>query len=324
MEATLFDLASHDTTLKKAATTNGGEYVGPCPFCGGGEDRFHVWPHEEKPRFWCRVCDRKGDVIDYVRERDGLSYKGALLALGGDDVGAHNAPLPPQPGTDRTKWTEAALDLIEASIHHLKGPEGAKARAYLHKRGLSDETLAGACIGYNPEDVDGDPREWGTAEKVYIPRGIVIPNQDETGLHYVKIRKPIGEKKYIQVTGSRGWLYGGMTCKGHDEAFLFEGEFDALLAYQTGLAVGCCSIPAGQDLKPEYSRYFQHTERLIIAFDGDEPGRKGAAKICAHSNLFYDAGPLPQGKDLTEYAQAGGDVLDWLLQQINKAYGITP
>jgi DNA primase len=314
----LFDLASHDTTLKKAADTNGGEWVGPCPFCGG-KDRFHVWPNEEKPRFWCRQCDKKGDVIDYLKERDGLTFIGALRALGGD-VGAHSAPPPSQPGPDRAKWTDAAIDFIETSLIHLRGAEGVKARAYLHNRGLNDETLNEWNIGYNPKDYE-DPRKWG--DKVFIPRGIVIPNQDETGLHYIKIRKPVGEPKYIMVTGSKGWLYGGMSCKGHSECFLFEGEFDCLLAWQTGLSVGCCSIPAGQDLKPEYSRYFQDTEKLIIAFDNDEPGLKGAEKIYSQSHeYFYKADPLPQGKDLTEFAQRGGDVLDWLLQEINKSYGI--
>ena len=42
-------------TGKKAATTNGGEYAGPCPNCGGS-DRFRVWPVEKggEGRCWCR------------------------------------------------------------------------------------------------------------------------------------------------------------------------------------------------------------------------------------------------------------------------------
>lgn len=34
------------------------EYVGPCPFCQDGEDRFHVW--QEAGNYWCRMCGIKG------------------------------------------------------------------------------------------------------------------------------------------------------------------------------------------------------------------------------------------------------------------------
>ena len=68
--------ARKDTTLKKAANTKGGEYTGPCPFCGG-VDRFHVWPDHPSgfSQFWCRVCARNGDAIAYVMERDGLPFR---------------------------------------------------------------------------------------------------------------------------------------------------------------------------------------------------------------------------------------------------------
>jgi phage/plasmid primase-like uncharacterized protein len=41
--------------LKKVASTNGGEWAGPCPGCGGS-DRFRVWPVDRGGRgsFWCR------------------------------------------------------------------------------------------------------------------------------------------------------------------------------------------------------------------------------------------------------------------------------
>jgi len=32
---TLLETIQHDTALKRHASTRGGEYCGPCPFCGG-------------------------------------------------------------------------------------------------------------------------------------------------------------------------------------------------------------------------------------------------------------------------------------------------
>jgi len=42
-EADLLTLAERYTTVKRVATTGGGEYAGPCPMCGG-RDRFRKWP----------------------------------------------------------------------------------------------------------------------------------------------------------------------------------------------------------------------------------------------------------------------------------------
>jgi len=49
-------------TLRHIASTNGGEWAGPCPFCGG-TDRCRVWPNQEGGRFWCRQCEAQGDAI---------------------------------------------------------------------------------------------------------------------------------------------------------------------------------------------------------------------------------------------------------------------
>jgi len=80
----LLSLIRGDVRLKKVAATGGGEWAGPCPFCGGTEkriaDRFRVWP--AKGRFWCRRCQRRGDAIDYVRERHSLGFGAALDRLG--------------------------------------------------------------------------------------------------------------------------------------------------------------------------------------------------------------------------------------------------
>jgi len=38
------------------------EWVGPCPFCGYGTDRFHVWA--DVGNYWCRQCGASGWVTD--------------------------------------------------------------------------------------------------------------------------------------------------------------------------------------------------------------------------------------------------------------------
>lgn len=87
----LLELVERDTPLKRTATTGGGEYTGPCPWCGG-RDRFHVWP--EKGNFWCRGCNRKGDTIQYLRDFRGLSFREACKVVGKElDVASIPSPV---------------------------------------------------------------------------------------------------------------------------------------------------------------------------------------------------------------------------------------
>jgi DNA primase len=62
----ILSVIENDVKLRKVKTTKN-EWVGPCPFCNKGDDRFHVWPDEG--RFWCRVCGQKGDILDYIEAR---------------------------------------------------------------------------------------------------------------------------------------------------------------------------------------------------------------------------------------------------------------
>ncbi len=72
------DLAQKRVVMKKASTTHGGEWQGPCPGCGW-MDRFHLWPaqYEEKGGYWCRGCEKAGDNIKFIIDLNWLSFKEA-------------------------------------------------------------------------------------------------------------------------------------------------------------------------------------------------------------------------------------------------------
>ncbi|MGI8423994.1 MAG: primase-helicase zinc-binding domain-containing protein, partial [Chloroflexota bacterium] len=84
----LLALVGDATRLRKVASTRGGEYAGPCPFCGG-KDRFRVQP--ERGQWWCRTCspdERWQDAIAYVERRDGVDFREAYSRLAGGGVSA--------------------------------------------------------------------------------------------------------------------------------------------------------------------------------------------------------------------------------------------
>jgi len=320
----LLALAGNDTELKKVSSSGGGEWAGPCPFCGG-KDRFRLQPDNPTGARWlCRGCtDGKwNDSLAYGQKRyPGMKLPELCAKLTITAPAKEEKPKPPE--IDRPKWVEAVSDFMDLSVPSLWADMGKRAREWLHNRGLDDDCLDIWKIGYNPADRFDNPSDWGLhqEEKVYLPRGIVIQNLDPAGIHYIKIRRPAGDPKYYIVKGSRSWIYGAQTIRDNRIAFLFEAEFDALLAWNTGLAIGTLALPAGQYLKSEWSRFFKPLEYLVIAYDNDKAGNKAAGKLAAQSPCFVKAECLPMGKDLAEYHQTGGDVLQYLLDELARLGG---
>jgi CHC2 zinc finger len=59
---------------------SGGEWIGPCPVCGG-TDRFAINPRKQ---LWnCRGCGRGGDAIDLMRHVTGASFASAVGLVDG-------------------------------------------------------------------------------------------------------------------------------------------------------------------------------------------------------------------------------------------------
>ena len=69
--------------FQRVASTHGGEWAGPCPWCKG-TDRFRIWPNRDPYAivYWCRQCGKHGDVIQFLREKEGLSFGEACAKAG--------------------------------------------------------------------------------------------------------------------------------------------------------------------------------------------------------------------------------------------------
>jgi DNA primase len=180
----LLDLLSRDTSLRKVASTHGGEYATACPWCGG-KDRFRVWPDADRPGYWCRQCDRKGDAIQYLREHDGLSYREACEQLGHpltEPPRSRPTPrfqLPRLASAPGQTWQAKARAFAAACEHTLWTSAGAKALSYLQQRGLHEETIQAVHIGYHAAEQRESREAWGLAPGdqplIWLPRGIVFP-----------------------------------------------------------------------------------------------------------------------------------------------------
>jgi DNA primase len=333
----LLAVASQDVPLERVAGTSGGEWAGPCPFCGG-DDRFRLWPDHPtgRGRWWCRKCERSGDAIDYVRARDGLSFGEALELLDLDEsqgvyIDAERAK--PQRSSTRADqaipgdaclptWhppaAQAVVEECEAALWN--DDVGTRARAWLYeKRGLVEQTIRAWRLGYNPAD--------RKVHGLWVPRGIVIPCFADKVLWYIKVRRPVPAApaydrerhgpKYQQVIGGKAALFGVGHLVGKRVVVICEGELDAVLLWQeAGDLVDVVAI-GSKGTKPARSflAHITGAEFWLVALDNDAD--EAASWWSNYSAKMRRARPL-QGNDLTDFYQAGGDLRDWMTYHLEQ------
>ena len=324
----MIDLSNIDLTAlveRDGATLRGGaEKVGPCPQCGG-HDRFHVRSYQDRGYFFCRQChDKRGDAIEYLRWLHGMTYVEALAALGlqGDRPTLPTRRTPkPKPMTatgvaipealddpPTQDWQQVARALVDECAARLWTPTGAAALAYLRgERRLNDDTIRLFKLGWNLTD-DKQRGAW---------RGITLPLFYGGDLWAVNIRRPKANvarwgDKYMMIRGSkRGQLFNGdaLFADGIHTAIICGGEFDVMAAQQHAPA-GVAVVTFGSETKRVTweADYLLRGKRVLISYDNDQAGDTGAAQWVRHGERVR----VPSGKDVTEYAQGGGDVAAWL------------
>lgn len=130
---------------RKGAT---GRYSGLCPFHQEKTPSFSV--HQGRQFYICFGCGAKGDMLKFVMDHDGLTFPEALRFL----AERYGIPMPQrQEYTDAESRMRAALlemHEIAATVFrdNLRGPMGAEARAYLDRRGLSQELIDTFGLGF--------------------------------------------------------------------------------------------------------------------------------------------------------------------------------
>lgn len=155
--------------LGSPATRGARAWNWPCPF--HQEQRgasLAVW----RDGWRCfGKCDRHGDAVDWLRARQALTFPEAVRALAGAPtvtVATTSETLTRQSPSEppRAAWQQAAWRVVEAAERRLWAADGAKALAYLRGRGLAEDTIRQARLGFHPG---------GASHKLYAPRGILIP-----------------------------------------------------------------------------------------------------------------------------------------------------
>ncbi len=358
----IMDMVSRLNTLKKIANTGGGEYAGPCPLCGG-TDRFHV--QAGRNRWFCRHCTGDPaingwkDAIDLQMRLTNQPFCEAVLSLNGENypvarIAPQPANKPHQPAAMQTEaWQERGQNLVQQAQENLWGVTGARTiswretnpetgervirhlspREWLESRGLSEETLKRAKIGYIARSAYDSPSQWGIDGKaVWIPAGVLIPTLIKDQLWTLKIRQPVENPKYTQVRGGSAGLFQAETLDGiHEAACIVEGEFDAMLLRQELMKavnprwrnVGVVTFGSHSNRSDTalWGRYLLPIKRFLLLLDQDGKTSKSIAYWKAFSErveIVTWRNLSKFDKDLTDYHRSGGRLLDlvaWALMK---------
>lgn len=327
-------LALAGVTLRKVAGTGRGEYAGPCPICGG-RDRFRVQPSgPDGPRWYCRQCGggKWHDAIDLVRQLKRVDFAEAVTMLIGSAPDLASAPRPaPEAEPELTAapgptWQAAARRFCDDSLTRLWSDAGRAALDGLRARGLADETIRAAGLGWHEGDRYEERAAWGLPEeqddrgrprRVWLPRGVVIPWQIGGQLWRVNIRRPAedltrGGPKYIGPAGMGNGLYNADALRAGFPAVLVEGEIDALTIAQhgAGLAVAVATGSTHGGRRTRWLARLALASSVLVCYDADAPGQAAA-------DYWLDALTnarrwRPYWQDANAMAQDGADLRHWL------------
>jgi len=343
---TILDLLSQDgIQLDRVSNFQGGEYAGPCLFCGG-RDRFRCWSEEgEGGRYWCRACGKYGDTIQYLRDARKLSYFEACDFLGKEpelkkrsfnwSKRQNSRPKwePRDSMNPQEQWVEKCSAFVDWCQNQLWGDSSKDTLEWLKsERGLSEETIKSFRLGWNPQDAWRDRKVWGLPEelkddgkpkKLFLPAGVVIPYISSGSLQRVRIRRQdpnIDPKERYRILS--GSSMGPMILRNNGQVFVIvESELDALLLYQEIKDMaGVIALGSAQKRPDKLTdELLRATNLVLVALDNDEQREDGKNPGAKEAwgwwmNQFSQARRLPPicGKDPCEMWKAGVSLRDWV------------
>lgn len=328
-------VVSRHVELKKA----GRSYKGRCPFHQEKTASFHVTP--DMGRFKCFGCQAGGDAIAFIQRYLGKTFVDAVRDLArevGVDLEAAQDPSARE-RRELKEVTDVAFQHFRTRL--LDEKEGARARAYLDERAVTEEARERFGLGYAlPSWSDLADRlteegilEWG------LKAGLVAARQRGGGYYdvfrgrlIIPIRSPEGRNIGFggrKVEGEEGPKYlnsresalynKSETLFGMDlareeirrrkVAILVEGYFDCIALHEVGLknAVALCSTA----LTPGHLEVLARAEarELVLLLDGDLAGRKAVERLSA---ALLSAGKptrvalLPDGEDPDTFGRQEG------------------
>jgi DNA primase len=344
-------------SLKKS----GKDLLGQCPFHDDGEPSLVITP--TKNLWHCFGCGIGGNPIDWVMKAQGISFRHAVellregLAI--EDQPSLAAGKPVRQSTIPKLPAPVAFDADDQALlnqvigyYHDTLKASPEAYAYLESRGFIGETAQVAVdtfkLGYANRTLGlrlpDKNRAAGSAIRtrlqdigIYRSSGhehfngsLIIPVFDESGdvveVYGRKVRDDLrtGTPKHLYLPGQHKGLWNIQALDSAKEIILCEALIDALTFWCAGYrnVTSTYGIEGFTDEMPElFTRY--GIQRVLLAFDRDEAGERGAAKVAEKLIVIgIDCFRIrfPTGMDVNSYyVQQGKTASDSLGRLIRQA-----
>ncbi|HQP25434.1 MAG TPA: hypothetical protein PLP16_09720 [Smithellaceae bacterium] len=212
------------------------------------------------------------------------------------------------------------------AIQSLWTDEGKEALAFLHGKGLTDDTIRAAGLGYNPTDLFLERQSWGLPaevnentkpKKLWLPAGIVIPRFINGEICRLRIRRTAGEPRYVLVSGS---VTIPMTWNlERNVIIVVESELDGLLLNQeAGDLVGIVAMGTAT-AKPDNVTHaaFKRADKILVSLDADDAGVKASWSFWPETyGAKVKRWPCIRGKDPSESWRNGLNIRAWIMAAI--------
>lgn len=319
----------------------GNSYWGCCPFHNEKTPSFCVSP--DKGFYYCFGCHASGTVITFLMERENLTFPEAMERL----ANRAHIPLPAEERSEAEEKKERyrkqlyEVNQLAVNFFHnclVKTHYGKAGLAYLHKRGLSDQTIEDFKLGYAPDHWDKLTEAFlkrGIDKRVLFDLGLV---KESKGKVYDAFRNRVmfpiwdkegravgfggrvlddGEPKYLNspetpIFNKRRLLFAlhraEKEIKERKQIILVEGYMDVISAHNQGVTNVVASL--GTAFTAEQARIMDRmADTAILAYDMDRAGRNAtlrAFEVAKGTGLHIRVASLPDGKDPDDYLRTHG------------------
>lgn len=310
--------------------------VALCPFHSEKTPSFVIY--RDTQSYYCFGCGAGGDAVTFVKNIERLDYTEAVRFLC-ERAGMH---MPLDPVDDaynklRRRCYEANREAARFFYSCLVSPKGEKAREYIAKRQLTDDTVKHFGLGYAPDEWDAlikylKSKGFTEAELVSFDlakktsRGSVIDSfRNRLMFPIMDLRGNVtafggrvlddSKPKYLNSSDtpvykkSQG-LYALNFAKntGDRKLILCEGYMDVIAMHQAGFTNAVAGLGTAFTTE-QISLLSRYCDELTLCFDSDEAGKKAtrrALSMLSNSPMKLKVMSLSQGKDPDEIIKTQG------------------
>lgn len=339
LRAPIADIIGRHVALKRT----GHRLTGLCPFHKEKTPSFSV--NEKEGFYHCFGCKASGTAVTFLRDYERLHFREAVAVA----ARAAGMRLPDESPEDRARQergraAEKALAVADAYYREqLRGPAGAKARAYLESRGVAGATVELFGLGYAPANGADLRRRLAQAkmtEEVQESAGLLgrsdsgqaypffrdrlmFPIADRRGRTIAFGGRALGEARAKYLNSPDGPLFhkrltlynlhraAEAARDGDAGVRVVEGYMDVIALHEAGFPAAVA--PLGTALTVEQVQLaWRYDDEPVICMDGDEAGRRAATASAERVLPGLRPGRsvrfafLPSGEDPDSLFRRGG------------------